>query len=61
MEIKPMWLLELAPHFFRSVSAARDSFRSLTGWYDSAKDLQDIQDQQKKMPKVVGSVGEPQK
>jgi pre-mRNA-splicing factor ATP-dependent RNA helicase DHX16 len=40
MDIKPGWLLELAPHFF------------------SAKDLEEMQEQAKKMPKTIGSAGE---
>jgi len=40
MEIKPVWLMELAPHFF------------------STKDLEDMDRDQKKMPKAIGSAGE---
>ncbi|KAG8983511.1 hypothetical protein FRB90_005937 [Tulasnella sp. 427] len=37
MEIKAVWLLELAPHFFNQ------------------KDMEDLENQQKKMPKAIGA------
>jgi pre-mRNA-splicing factor ATP-dependent RNA helicase DHX16 len=55
MDIKPGWLLEVAPHFFKCVlSLVRLSLLLLIDFHRPA-DLEQLGGTDKKMPKAIGS------